>query len=69
MKRNELLLPKRLLTGQIMSSLVHLIFYLSNMSTGYIPGAEGLSAVSELVRNLKQEKPELIYVLDRESVL
>jgi len=32
--------------------------------TGYIPGAEGLSAVADLVDKLKTEKPGLIYVLD-----
>ncbi|KAJ7708751.1 Ribokinase-like protein [Mycena rosella] len=32
--------------------------------TGYIPGAEGLSAVADLVDKLKSEKPDLIYLLD-----
>ncbi|TFK75044.1 Ribokinase-like protein [Pluteus cervinus] len=32
--------------------------------TGYIPGAEGLSAVAGLVRRIKAEKPNLIYLLD-----
>ncbi|KAJ7876294.1 Ribokinase-like protein [Mycena leptocephala] len=32
--------------------------------TGYIPGAEGLSAVADLVEKLKSEKPGLIYLLD-----
>ncbi|KAF9497805.1 Ribokinase-like protein [Pleurotus eryngii] len=32
--------------------------------TGYVPGAEGLSAVRDLVRALKETEPELIYVLD-----
>ncbi|KAF7309513.1 Phos-pyr-kin domain-containing protein [Mycena indigotica] len=32
--------------------------------TGYIPGAEGLSAVADLVKKLKTEKPHLIYLLD-----
>ncbi|KAJ7460735.1 Ribokinase-like protein [Mycena latifolia] len=32
--------------------------------TGYIPGAEGLSAVADLVDKLKSEKSDLIYLLD-----
>ncbi|KAL4250746.1 pyridoxine kinase family protein [Pleurotus pulmonarius] len=32
--------------------------------TGYVPGAEGLSAVRDLVRELKETEPELIYILD-----
>ncbi|KAJ7626294.1 Ribokinase-like protein [Mycena polygramma] len=32
--------------------------------TGYIPGAEGLSTVADLVDKLKSEKPGLIYLLD-----
>nr|GAT56618.1 predicted protein [Mycena chlorophos] len=32
--------------------------------TGYIPGAEGLSAVADLVDKLKAKKPNLIYLLD-----
>ncbi|KAJ7777342.1 Ribokinase-like protein [Mycena metata] len=32
--------------------------------TGYIPGAEGLSAVADLVDKLKSKRPELIYLLD-----
>ncbi|KAG5643057.1 hypothetical protein DXG03_001614 [Asterophora parasitica] len=36
----------------------------TRLLTGYIPGAEGLSAVAGLARKLKKEKPELIYLLD-----
>ncbi|KAJ7282025.1 Ribokinase-like protein [Mycena rebaudengoi] len=32
--------------------------------TGYIPGAEGLSAVADLATCLKREKPALVYLLD-----
>ncbi|KAJ7132204.1 Ribokinase-like protein [Mycena epipterygia] len=32
--------------------------------TGYIPGAEGLSAVADLVDKLKSDKPNLVYLLD-----
>ncbi|KAJ7807287.1 Ribokinase-like protein [Mycena olivaceomarginata] len=32
--------------------------------TGYIPGAEGLLVVADLVEKLKSEKPDLVYVLD-----
>ncbi|KAJ7065295.1 Ribokinase-like protein [Mycena amicta] len=32
--------------------------------TGYIPGAEGLSAVADLVIKLKADKPALVYLLD-----
>ncbi|KAJ7156847.1 Ribokinase-like protein [Mycena crocata] len=32
--------------------------------TGYVPGAEGLSAVADLVHKLKSEKPSLVYLLD-----
>ncbi|OBZ73848.1 putative pyridoxal kinase BUD16 [Grifola frondosa] len=32
--------------------------------TGYIPGAEALSAVKELAEKLRQKNPELLYLLD-----
>ncbi|KAK7031489.1 phos-pyr-kin domain-containing protein [Favolaschia claudopus] len=32
--------------------------------TGYIPGAEGLQVVADLVTKLKSERPNLIYLLD-----
>ncbi|KAJ6624850.1 Ribokinase-like protein [Mycena sp. CBHHK59/15] len=32
--------------------------------TGYVPGAEGLSAVADLATKLKKEKPRLVYLLD-----
>ena len=38
----------------------------SRALTGYIPGAEALKAVFNFISRLKQENPELIYVLDRE---
>ncbi|KAJ6561154.1 Ribokinase-like protein [Mycena vulgaris] len=41
----------------------HLLFP-DRLLTGYIPGAEGLSAVADLVDKLKSEKPDLIYLLD-----
>ena len=58
-----MLIPTRLLTGSsiqaiIASSLKHFLL-------GYIPGAESLSAIGDLVRKLKKEKPGLIYLLDR----
>lgn len=33
--------------------------------TGYIPGAEALAAVADLVAKLKKQKPDLVYLLDR----
>ncbi|KAF8075216.1 Ribokinase-like protein [Lyophyllum atratum] len=36
----------------------------TRLLTGYVPGAEGLSAVAGLARKLKDDKPELIYLLD-----
>lgn len=33
--------------------------------TGYIPGAEALQAVQNIVTQLKHSKPSIIYVLDR----
>ncbi|KAJ7272597.1 bud site selection protein 16 [Mycena haematopus] len=36
----------------------------SRLLTGYIPGAEGLLVVADLVEKLRSEKPGLIYVLD-----
>ncbi|KAH8794592.1 Ribokinase-like protein [Flagelloscypha sp. PMI_526] len=45
LEENELLSPKRLLTG-------------------YVPGAAGLSVVAKFAEKLKQEKPDLIYLLD-----
>ncbi|KAF7317794.1 Phos-pyr-kin domain-containing protein [Mycena kentingensis (nom. inval.)] len=41
----------------------HLLFP-ERLLTGYIPGAEGLSAVADLVDKLKAERPDLIYLLD-----
>lgn len=37
----------------------------TRLLTGYIPGAELLSAVERIARKLKKEKPDLIYLLDR----
>ena len=64
LERSELLAPTRLLTG---------LFYWSHtvggeptdVVKGYVPGAEGLRAVAKLARKLKQERPDLIYLLDR----
>ncbi|TFK39690.1 bud site selection protein 16 [Crucibulum laeve] len=36
----------------------------TRLLTGYIPGAEALSAVSQLAKKLKHAKPSLIYLLD-----
>ncbi|KAF8159288.1 Ribokinase-like protein [Crassisporium funariophilum] len=36
----------------------------TRLLTGYIPGAEALSAVEKLVKRLKETKDELIYLLD-----
>ncbi|RDB18475.1 putative pyridoxal kinase BUD16 [Hypsizygus marmoreus] len=36
----------------------------TRLLTGYVPGAEGLSAVAGLARKLKEERPEIIYLLD-----
>jgi len=37
--------------------------------TGYIPGAEALTAVQALAWKLKDKKHDLIYLLDRASKL
>ncbi|KAF5362554.1 hypothetical protein D9756_002126 [Leucocoprinus leucothites] len=36
----------------------------TRLLTGYIPGAESLSAIRQIVEKLKREKTELIYLLD-----
>ncbi|KAH0583110.1 Pyridoxal kinase [Termitomyces sp. J132] len=36
----------------------------TRLLTGYVPSAEGLSAVAKLARKLKGERPNLIYLLD-----
>jgi len=36
----------------------------TRLLTGYIPGADSLSAIADLVRKVKKEKPCLIYLLD-----
>ncbi|KAF8196872.1 Ribokinase-like protein [Mycena galopus ATCC 62051] len=41
----------------------HLLFP-GRLLTGYIPGAEGLLVVADLVEKLKSKKPSLVYVLD-----
>lgn len=41
------------------------IFLFTRRSSGYIPGAEGLSAVAALARKLRREKSDFIYLLDR----
>ncbi|CAK5267384.1 unnamed protein product [Mycena citricolor] len=35
--------------------------------SGYVPGAEGISAVADLVEKLKTQRTDLIYLLDRDS--
>jgi pyridoxal/pyridoxine/pyridoxamine kinase len=37
-------------------------------SLGYIPGGEALSAVLSLAKKLREKRPELVYLLDRESL-
>jgi pyridoxine kinase len=37
----------------------------TRLLTGYIPGAEALSVIGRIAKKLKEEKPELIYLLDR----
>lgn len=34
--------------------------------TGYVPGAEALEVVEKEIRELKEQDPETIYILDRE---
>ncbi|KXN91122.1 Putative pyridoxal kinase C6F6.11c [Leucoagaricus sp. SymC.cos] len=36
----------------------------TRLLTGYIPGAESLSAIGRIAKKLKEEKPEVIYLLD-----
>ncbi|KAF8647760.1 hypothetical protein AX16_006595 [Volvariella volvacea WC 439] len=40
------------------------LLFPTRLLTGYIPGAEALSSIADLARKLKQEKPELVYLLD-----
>lgn len=64
MEQNELLMPTRLLTGtsiEILRAYHAPIYALS----GYIPGAEALSAVEKLATKLKHARPSLTYLLDR----
>lgn len=35
--------------------------------TGYIPGAAALKVVADQIAKMKQDRPDIIYVLDRES--
>ena len=35
--------------------------------SGFIPGGEALSRIADLAASLKKDKPQLIYVLDREQ--
>ena len=70
MEENELLMPTRLLTGiQDFSGFFFLPYYFHKYFIGYIPGAESLSAVHKLAEKLKRSKPNLIYLLDRMSLL
>lgn len=63
LESNEMLMPTRLLTGSSILSLPTPPNKL--LLPGYIPGAESLSAIADLVRKLKKERPNLIYLLDR----
>jgi hypothetical protein len=40
----------------------------NQINAGYTAGAEALSAVSTFIAKIKQEKPDLIYLLDRAFV-
>ncbi|KAJ7746795.1 Ribokinase-like protein [Mycena maculata] len=40
------------------------LLFPDRLLTGYVPGAEGLTAVAELVDKLKSEQPGLVYLLD-----
>jgi pyridoxine kinase len=61
---NEMLAHTRLLTGPNCKLLLFLS-KTNNILVGYIPGAESLSAVADIVRKLKSKNPNLIYLLDR----
>jgi pyridoxine kinase len=37
--------------------------------TGYIPGEEALQVVEEQIKRMRQNNPELVYVLDRTSIV
>lgn len=37
--------------------------------TGYIPGAEALKVVAKQISDMREQNPDLIYVLDREPKL
>ncbi|KAJ7623606.1 Ribokinase-like protein [Roridomyces roridus] len=51
--------------GQIFESLEqNLLLLPDRLLTGYIPGAEGLTAVADLVEKLKSKRPDIIYLLD-----
>ena len=64
MEENGFLRPSRLLTGKESRFLFETTFNLP-WSIGYIPGAEGLSAVAELSEKLCKKNPNLLYLLDR----
>ncbi|KAH9941968.1 Ribokinase-like protein [Amylocystis lapponica] len=40
------------------------LLFPDRLLTGYIPGADAVSAVKELASKLRQKKPELVYLLD-----
>jgi pyridoxine kinase len=37
----------------------------SRLLTGYIPNAEALTSVAQLVTKLRKQRPDIIYMLDR----
>ena len=45
--------------------LVCIYLTIYTIYAGYIPGAEGLSAVADFVTKLKERNPKAIYLLDR----
>lgn len=65
MEGNGLLHPERLLTGK--SIICQTLDVTQFRGTGYIPGGEALSAVTDLARKLRERNPDLIYLLDRKA--
>ena len=64
LETNEMITARRLLTGSFNFWCIY-AFSESSNNLGYTAGAEALTAVARFVRKLKQERDDLIYLLDR----
>ena len=65
LETNEMIIARRLLTGSFFNFWRLYAFAQSSDNVGYTAGAEALTAVAQFVRKLRQERDDLIYLLDR----